>query len=651
MKRKTRSSRAAPSDAAIAAIQQSIRELSLVAVVGSGVSLSLTGGKLPQLSWRGLIENGFEYTARKRLVTPAQVNAWKPQLASSDIDDLLSSAEFVSRKLGAPEGDLYAVWLRNVFERVKPANTALQEVFRALHSAGTPIATLNYDTLLEQALGLPGITLAAMPRVMHWARHESKGVLHLHGSWEEPPGCVLGIRDYSATIGNDVRDLLQRGLSSFRRLLFIGCGDTFADPNFTALIRWMRQNLPAAAPQHYALVTDAELAARHADAAWHGFVEPVSYGKTHAALPGFLAHLVAVKTSVKKSRMAAPPTSAAHHAKVLRDYAAFLAKDCGQMTIEGVSADMNTAQGRFKLERLFVPLKVLRTIQVPDLGILEVEPSQRLGQSTLEFTEPIGGELPFGKMLEKHRRLALLALPGGGKSLLLKRLAVAYSDDTRRGMVEDELPPLDLYPVLIRCREWRQFIELPIPTLLRKFSEITGQSSLADLGDALVPLLKRGSVLLLVDGLDEIHADAGRDTFVENLEKFLEQYKRVRLVVTSRTAGFDLVAPKLARFCERMHIAALSDDAIEMLSLRWHLLMNGEDPHIRREVQEFSQLLIANASLHSLARNPLLLTMLLVVKHGAGRLPADRVSLYARAVDVLLDTWNIKGHAPQELVR
>ena len=38
--------------------------------------------------------------------------------------------------------------------------------------------------------------------------------------------------------------------------------------------------------------------------------------------------------------------------------------------------------------------------------------------------------------------------------------------------------------------------------------------------------------------------------------------------------------------------------------------------------------------------------MLLVVKHGAGRLPPDRVSLYSRAVEVLLDTWNIKGHDP-----
>ena len=41
--------------------------------------------------------------------------------------------------------------------------------------------------------------------------------------------------------------------------------------------------------------------------------------------------------------------------------------------------------------------------------------------------------------------------------------------------------------------------------------------------------------------------------------------------------------------------------------------------------------------------------MLLVVKRGAGRLPPDRVSLYDRAIEVLLDTWNIKGHEPLNL--
>jgi hypothetical protein len=72
--------------------------------------------------------------------------------------------------------------------------------------------------------------------------------------------------------------------------------------------------------------------------------------------------------------------------------------------------------------------------------------------------------------------------------------------------------------------------------------------------------------------------------------------------------------------------------------------MTGDSPEALSEGRDVAQRLLQNDALRRLAENPLLLTMLLVVKHGAGRLPPDRVSLYDRAVDVLLDTWNIKGH-------
>src|SRR5205814_9740566 len=81
----------------------------------------------------------------------------------------------------------------------------------------------------------------------------------------------------------------------------------------------------------------------------------------------------------------------------------------------------------------------------------------------------------------------------------------------------------------------------------------------------------------------------------------------------------------------------------------WHRLMGGDSPQAPAESREFAHNLHRNESLRRLAENPLLLTMLLVVKHGAGRLPPDRVTLYDRAVEVLLDTWNIKGHEPLNL--
>jgi len=310
------------------------------------------------------------------------------------------------------------------------------------------------------------------------------------------------------------------------------------------------------------------------------------------------------------------------------------------MTIEGVRADMDTAQRRFDLERLFVPLKVLPS--PPDIP--ETDPQRE--QKLLEWQEKNKKPRPFGRVFAKHKRLALLALPGGGKTLLLKRLAVAYGDRDRRRASEDALPGFDLTPVLIRCREWREYIHYPIVTLLKSLPDITGQPMLAGLSDALLPLFKKGKILLLVDGLDEIHDDARRSTFVEHLEAFLEEYKLTRLIVTSREAGFSLVAPCLARFCARWRVAPLEEDAITALCSHWHRLMGGDSPQAQAESREFAHNLLRNESLRRLAENPLLLTMLLVVKHGAGRLPPDRVSLYGRAVEVLLDTWNIKGHDP-----
>lgn len=617
-------------------IVESGRQGQLVVVIGTGVSMGLTSNAVP--SWGGLIKSGLDYAHERGQVSDTQLNMWGQMLTSSDIDDLLGAAEFISRKLGAPGDPVYARWLAEVFSSVQPSNSELSTALKSIASQGIPICTLNYDPLLEIVTGLPAIQISETSKVISWMRRENSSILHLHGSWDVPSSCILGIRDYETTQGNEVRDLVQRALASFKHLLFIGCGDTLADPNFSALVKWLRTTLKALTPQHIALTREDDVAQRHCDPAWLGFVEPLSFGKAHGDLAEFLlTHFPQAqsKRSVRSKKLISTVSNT-----VLEDYRSFLIGDCGQMTIEGVSADLDTGQRKFDLERLFVPLDIAAC--PPDYSPADPEATAKLEK----WQKNNSKAMPFGKALAKNKRLALLALPGGGKTLLLKRLAVAYANPSRRSASTDELPDLQLFPVLIRCREWREHIRLPILTLLRNIGDITGQPQLTGLSDALVPLLKKGQVLLLVDGLDEIHNDADRTTFVEHLESFLEQFKQTRVVVTSREAGFNLVAPTLSRFCERWRLAPLSPDAIELLCRHWHLLMAGDTPAATAEGKEVAATLVKNGSLRRLAENPLLLTMLLVVKHGAGGLPPDRVSLYGRAVDVLLDTWNIKGHDP-----
>ena len=159
---------------AIARLKSSANIRQLVVVAGTGTSMALTGGKNKALSWRGLIENGFEYGVAKGTITDTQKNDWRNQLNSGDLDELLSAAEFMGRKLGAPAGDLYARWLQEVFKEVVPEEKGMANAIRALQSTEIPVCTLNYDLLLEQVTGLPSINLTETTKVAAWMRREER---------------------------------------------------------------------------------------------------------------------------------------------------------------------------------------------------------------------------------------------------------------------------------------------------------------------------------------------------------------------------------------------------------------------------------------------------------------------------------------------
>ena len=441
---------------------------------------------------------------------------------------------------------------RKRLQAVLPANKRLEKAIGTLLAAGVPLCTLNYDPLLERVTGLPAVDFTEKVKVAEWMRREGRSILHLHGSWDAPPTCILGIRDYDTTLGNDFRDLIQRN-RTFKLLLFIGCGGAFADPTFSP-DQMAETNRQDRRPRTLRTRDRWRVATRNADPGWQGFVEPLAYGASHGELAGFLLkHFPApASTAAKKQIPGKVASSTRGQSRLLQDYRAFLLKDCGQMTIEGVRADMDTAQRRFDLERLFVPLSALPT--PPEIPKSDPLREQKLHEWQDKNKEPI----PFGEVFSPHKQIALLALPGGGKTILLKRLAVAYAEPSRRSASSDALPDVNLTPVLIRCREWRDHIHRPIPTIFKNLPDITGQGTLVGLNEALVPLFKKGLILLLVDGLDEIHDDGMRTTFVEHLEAFLADNPLTPLVVTSREAGFDLVAPSLARFCKRWRVAPLN---------------------------------------------------------------------------------------------
>jgi len=309
-------------------------------------------------------------------------------------------------------------------------------------------------------------------------------------------------------------------------------------------------------------------------------------------------------------------------------YRHYLINECGFIQLDGLPADSDVGSRRLRLENLFVPLHVDITLRVN--GEDKKLERQKIGDA-----------------LTRHHRLALLAAPGGGKSTLVKRLAVAYVDSARRKEIADDLPERNWLPLFFRCRELRDLTRGSFADLLQALSEREPVRQYARVFRTLVDrALLAGRVLLLVDGLDEISDPGDRAAFVCMLRSAVQAYPNTALLITSREAGFRHVAAHLAPLCTICNLSPFDSDDIRRLSVAWHTEVVSDSEKVRSDAEALAATVVKNDRIKRLAVNPLLLTTLLLVKRWVGSLPTRRAALYGKAVEVLLMTWNTEGHEP-----
>jgi hypothetical protein len=256
--------------------------------------------------------------------------------------------------------------------------------------------------------------------------------------------------------------------------------------------------------------------------------------------------------------------------------------------------------------------------------------------------------LSIGGILAENAHLALLATPGGGKSTLLKRLAIAYAFPERRVEVSDDLPDRRWLPLFLRCREFRDRAHRPILELLDDIPRHAGmnKTEAAAFRDSVHETLRAGQALLLVDGLDEISEEGARQVFANHLRAFLAVFPKAAIVVTSREAGFRIVAGVVASAFVRVKLAPFDQSDVQQLCEQWHRQVVGNNDKVRKDARDLARTIWQNERIRTLAENPLLLTTLLVIKRWIGELPRNRAALYREAVRVLIRTWNVEGYAP-----
>jgi NACHT domain/Restriction endonuclease len=328
-------------------------------------------------------------------------------------------------------------------------------------------------------------------------------------------------------------------------------------------------------------------------------------------------------------------------AEVRSRYGAFIQSDYGMITLEGLPADQQAGSRQLRLEDIFVPLHL-----TPGGGDTPLPGRATSEDDDLRSEVEIERTL-VGRVLQDNNRIAILAPPGAGKSTLVKRLATAYIDPSRRSEVPDELPARDWLPIVIRCRQLDASTRAPLLEIIRSLPARAEFPEMADAFEILVrEELQAGRVLLLIDGLDEITAPGDRVAFVSQVRTFLATYPTVTAVITSRETGFRVIGEALASVCVHYVLSGFSDEDITRLTASWHENVVGQSEQSRLAAERLAQEIIDAERVRLLAQNPLLLTTLLLVQRWLGDLPRKRSALYGKAIEVLLATWNVEAYVP-----
>ncbi len=305
-----------------------------------------------------------------------------------------------------------------------------------------------------------------------------------------------------------------------------------------------------------------------------------------------------------------------------------------------------------------LPLRLeLREMYVPLAARVELPPGETWNREELRLAgrawDAAEGEraglsrpVPVEKLLQRHDVLVVLGDPGAGKTTLLKHLALCLA----RG--EGQALGLGArLPVLVPLAAWAAALAVENVALVDFVADdLRARGVELPLRALLDEALAGGQALLLLDGLDEVRSAGERQLTASRLLDFFHAHRKAgnKFVLTSRIVGYRevrLVADGLGE-CT---LVDFEDGEIEAFASRWTAAVERAAQgdallaarEARRERDELLRSVHHNRGVRALAANPLLLTILALMKRQGVALPERRVELYQRYVETLLKHWNL----------
>ena len=315
------------------------------------------------------------------------------------------------------------------------------------------------------------------------------------------------------------------------------------------------------------------------------------------------------------------------------------------------SLDTKGLAYNIELLKMFIPQKVRETQEfIPQIHLMPKEHQQQLketreleteiSQEQLESLERQYFEQQTRSVLEliednKYQYLVILGDPGSGKSTLLRYIAIDWAELSPKDL------PLHPIPILIElqtymgnyneknCENFLDFLE--------KGSGVIYQIPQQELHGK----LEKGEAIVMFDGLDEVFDPTKREMVITDIHRFTNDYKKVRVIVTSRVIGYKPQRLRDAKFHHFM-LQDLDEEQIDNFITCWHdIIYENEEEETKKWIMgRLKQAIKGFSAIKEIARNPLLLTMMAIMNRNQ-ELPKYKADLYQNSSELLLK-WDVE---------
>lgn len=287
------------------------------------------------------------------------------------------------------------------------------------------------------------------------------------------------------------------------------------------------------------------------------------------------------------------------------------------------SSNIITSRNEVRLDRVYVPVGLTEELygseRISSADLIQWDDDRRRRQAERAI-EP-------WEAIQRFNRLVVLGEPGAGKTTYLCHLAFLCARKER-------LP--GYFPLFLRLRDLTGVSSLESALLTE-----LAQRRFPNAANYLRRQLAAGRCLILLDGLDEVESVAEHRRVVELVQAFAnlrvhqaadDPQRGNIIVVSSRTYSYQN-GPQLTNFTKTM-VLDFSDEAIERFIHNWFGV--GESSPL---APELVGVLNDNRRFKELARNPLLL--LLIVDHYERdrNLPDVRADLYDTCIHTRIIRW------------